>query len=59
MLENPDRLIKMVHESGAHQTNIESPETVEHLCEKCKAYAANWAPVAEEEWSKGRGKKAE
>lgn len=59
MLENPDRLIKMVHESGAHQTNIESPENVEHLCEKCKAYAENWAPVAEEEWSKGRGKKAE
>ena len=37
MLENPEFLQKMVHETGAHQTNMESPETVEHLCSKCKA----------------------
>ena len=39
MLENPEFLQKMVHETGAHQTNMESPETVEHLCSKCKNYA--------------------
>lgn len=50
MLENPDLLVRMVHASGAHQTNVESPESVEHLCEKCKAYAAEWAPVADEVW---------
>lgn len=52
MLENPDLLVQMVHATGAHQTNVESPESVEHLCEKCKKYAEDWKPVAEEEWSK-------
>ena len=50
MLENPDLLIRMVHASGAHQTNVESPESVEHLCDKCKTYAKDWAKVADEEW---------
>ena len=29
---------------------MESPESVEHLCEKCDDYAKEWAPVAEEVW---------
>lgn len=52
MLENPEFLEKMVHETGAHGTNLESPETVEHLCEKCKAYADTWKPEAEAIWAK-------
>ncbi len=36
MLENPELLQKMVHETGAHSTDLQSPESVEHLCEKCK-----------------------
>lgn len=52
MLENPEILQKLVHESGAHQTNVESPETVEHLCEKCKEYSKEWAPEAQKEWDK-------
>lgn len=52
MLENPDLLVRMVHATGAHQTNVESPETVEHLCSKCKNYAKEWSPAADEEWSK-------
>ena len=51
MLENPELLEKMVHETGAHSTDLQSPESVEHLCEKCKAYAANWQPTADEIWS--------
>ena len=51
MLENPELLQKMVHETGAHSTDLQSPESVEHLCEKCKAYAANWQPTADEVWS--------
>lgn len=43
---------EMVHATGAHQTNVESPESVEHLCEKCKKYAEDWKLVAEEEWGK-------
>ena len=27
---------------------LQSPESVEHLCEKCKNYAANWQPTADE-----------
>ena len=51
MLENPELLEKMVHETGAHSTDLQSPESVEHLCEKCKSYAANWQPTADEVWS--------
>ena len=51
MLENPELLEKMVHETGAHNTDLQSPESVEHLCEKCKSYAANWQPTADEVWS--------
>ena len=28
---------RQVHETGAHSTDLQSPESVEHLCEKCKA----------------------
>lgn len=44
MLENPDRLAKMVKESGAHSTDMQSPEDAEHLREKCTPYAEAWAP---------------
>lgn len=56
MLENPELLKQMVHATGAHQTNVESPESVEHLCDKCKQYAADWKPVAEEEWNQSKHK---
>ncbi|MEI3176795.1 MAG: radical SAM protein [Lachnospiraceae bacterium] len=52
MLENPEILVKMVHESGAHSTDMQSEESVEHLCDKCKEYAANWKPEAEALWEK-------
>ena len=32
MLENPEILQKMVHETGAHSTDVEEAEPVEHLC---------------------------
>ncbi|HIZ23508.1 MAG TPA: radical SAM protein [Candidatus Blautia faecigallinarum] len=51
MLENPDRLEKMVHETGAVNTDYQSMESVEHLCEKCVPYAENWKPVAEKIWN--------
>ena len=47
MLENPEILVKLVQESGAKSTDLESPEDVCHLCEKCTDYAENWAPVAQ------------
>lgn len=51
MLENPQLLREMVKATGAHQTNLESPEDVDHLCAKCDDYAAKWAPAAEEIWN--------
>ncbi len=57
MLENPQLLKKMVEETGAHQTNLESPEDVDHLCAKCENYAAEWGPVADEVWASQTHKK--
>jgi MoaA/NifB/PqqE/SkfB family radical SAM enzyme len=51
MLENPELLQDMVHKSGAHSTDLESPEPVEHLCEKCKPYAEEWKADAEAIWN--------
>ena len=53
MLENPDLIKEIVHASGAHQTNQESPESVEHLTGKCIDYAAAWKPEAEKIWAAG------
>ena len=56
MLENPQLLRKMVQESGAHQTNAEAPESVEHLCAKCDDYARDWKPFAERIWASQKHK---
>lgn len=53
MLENPDALRRMVHETGAHSTDLQSPESVDHLCDKCVGYAGNWTPTAEKLWGCG------
>ena len=51
MLENPERLPEMVKRAGAHSTDLEAPESAEHLCDKCHAYAACWKPEAEKLWA--------
>ena len=51
MLENPERLKAMVQKSGAHSTDLQSPENVENLCAKCKPYAQNWTDTANKLWS--------
>ena len=50
MLENPEYLRKMVKQSGAESTDLQSPESVDHLCDKCKLYAENWEKTANELW---------
>ena len=50
MLENPELLPKMVAESGTRSTDLEAPESAEHLCEKCRAYADCWRPEADKLW---------
>ena len=50
MLENPEILKKMVHETDAHSTDLQSNESVEHLCNKCYEYADNWKITADKIW---------
>lgn len=58
MLENPEKLRAMVEKTGAHSTDLQSPETAEHLCAKCDAYAACWKPTSEELWEENRAARA-
>lgn len=51
MLENPEYLQEMVRKTGAHSTDLESPESAEHLCGKCAEYAACWQKEADEIWA--------
>ena len=57
MLENPELLQKMVEETGARSTDLQSPESAEHLCGKCKNYAKEWEGPAEELWNSREHKK--
>lgn len=52
MLENPEILERIVRETKAKSTDLQSPETVEHLCGKCHEYADEWKNSADELWSK-------
>ncbi|MDF2950076.1 MAG: putative Fe-S oxidoreductase [Sedimentibacter sp.] len=57
MLENPHILEKMVSDTGAKSTDLQSPETVEKLYGKCHTYAADWENVARELWNSKEHKK--
>ena len=59
MLENPEALARMVRESGAYSTDMQSPESADHLCGKCHAYAEAWAPVADALWETSQKAKKE
>ena len=50
MLENPEILQEMVEQTGAKSTDLQSPETVEHLCGKCADYACQWKETADKLW---------
>lgn len=50
MLENPEALRSMVHETDAHSTDLASPEDVDALCDKTTPYAEAWAVKADELW---------
>ena len=55
MLENPERLREMVKKTGAKSTDLQSPEEVDHLCDKCMSYAEHWAKTAELLWNQSQG----
>lgn len=50
LLDNPDALVNLVETSGAHSTDLASPEDVYNLSAKCQTPAKCWAPVADELW---------
>ena len=52
MLENPEKLRHMVTETGAHSTDLQAPESADHLCDKCESYASRWQGRAQELWDK-------
>lgn len=58
MLENPEILPRLVKESGAKSTDLQSPESPEHLCAKCQEYAKNWKPIADHLWEETQEAKA-
>ena len=51
LLDNPEALRRMVHESGAVSTDCEAPEDVDELTAKCRDKAEKWAVKAAELWS--------
>ncbi|MCI7812767.1 MAG: radical SAM protein [Lachnospiraceae bacterium] len=52
MLENPEKLRAMVKDTGAVSTDYQSPESVDHLCDKTALYAEKWTPKADELWNR-------
>lgn len=58
MLENPQKLRGIIEETGAASTDLQSPETADHLCAKCDHYAACWAPEAQTLWEERQSQKA-
>ena len=54
MLENPECLCNMVNKTGAHSTDMQSPENIDDLYAKCKPYAERWTPKADELWAESQ-----
>lgn len=50
MLENPEILQRIVSQTGVKSTDLQSPESAEHLCGKCESYAEAWKPCADKIW---------
>lgn len=48
MPENPEIPEQMVKETGAGSTVLHSPESVDHLCGKCREHAGKWGKAANE-----------
>lgn len=51
MLENPEKLRNMVKSTGAVNTDYQSPESADHLCDKTVSYAENWKETADRLWN--------
>lgn len=52
LLDNPEKLVEMVNESGAKSTEILNSEEVSELCAKCGCASKEWSITAERLWVK-------
>jgi len=55
MLENPECLQGMVKRTGSHSTDMQSPENIDDLYNRCKPYADRWEAKADELWEQSHG----
>lgn len=55
LLDNPGALTSMVEQTGVHSTDLQSPEDVRNLSEKCREKAKNWKSTAGRLWSCSHG----
>ncbi|NMP37104.1 MAG: radical SAM protein [Clostridiales bacterium] len=51
VLDNPDAIVGAVERSGAHSTEMLSPENVNDLAAKTRKASENWAKVADAVWA--------
>jgi hypothetical protein len=51
LIDVPEKLVEVVEKSGAHSTELASPEDVRVFCEKTKPVAEKWKPVADEAYA--------
>ena len=56
MLENPLILPEIIKKTGAVSTDLQSPESASHLCDKCLKYAVNWKSCADRLWEEEMSK---
>lgn len=51
LLDNEGKLAELVRKSGAHSTDLASPEDVDSLCAKCGGTCRKWQPAADKLWA--------
>ncbi|MGN0034861.1 MAG: hypothetical protein ACI364_03965, partial [Coriobacteriales bacterium] len=49
-LDNPEKLEKIIEETGAPSTDFISPEDVHDFADKCRLRSEDWGKVADELW---------
>lgn len=52
LIDNPELMVEIVKESGAHSTQLNADETPEEFAEKLKPYADEWGKIADEKYLK-------
>ena len=51
LLDNPDSIVEMIETTGACSTDLQDPEDVYDLADKCRDKANDWEVVADALWA--------